>query len=254
MFDRIRTKAEVVVSAVSAVAGRRAASREGSRPDARTGAPGSPGGRPQRALFEELALVHAGALYGTALRLCKNERDAEDLVQDTLLAAYRSFEQFDPGSPDGRCKAWLFRILTNSFINKYRRRLMERSVAQAMEQAGELGILSDAVVRDARDTEEMVSFSLLSAEIQKALMALPEEFRLAVLLCDVEDFSYREIADIMDCPVGTVMSRLHRGRRLLQGALAEHARRAGILKDAAATDEPDNVIPLRRAVPAGKRS
>lgn len=234
MFDRIRSKPAAAA------------------PPSASGKAGS-GRRPLRARFEELALIHAGALYGTALRLCQNHRDAEDLVQDTLLAAYRSFEQFDPDAPNSRCKAWLFRILTNSFINKYRRRAMERSVAQAMERAGEPGVLSAGVVRAALETEETLSFTLLSDVIQKALMDLPEEYRLTVLLCDVEEFSYREIADIMDCPVGTVMSRLHRGRRLLQTALADYARRAGILKDSSGDGELDNVIPLRRLAPSSKR-
>lgn len=182
----------------------------------------------RRAEFEQVALVHAGALYGTALRLTHNERDAEDLVQDALLSAYKSFEQFEPGT---QCKAWLFKILTNTFINKYRRRVLESNVAQAMQRDGETGVMSADAKRSARDTEETLSYSLMGGDIQRALGDLPDEFRLAVVLCDVEEFSYREIADIMDCPVGTVMSRLHRGRKLLQTALREHAVRAGIIKE-----------------------
>lgn len=181
----------------------------------------------RRAEFERVALVHAGALLGTAVRLTHNERDAEDLVQDALLSAYKSFEQFEPGS---QCKAWLFKILTNTFINKYRRRVLENTVAQAMQRSGETGVMSANAKRVARDAEETLTYALMGGDIQKALAALPDEFRLAVVLCDVEEFSYREIADIMDCPVGTVMSRLHRGRRLLQTALHEHALRAGIIK------------------------
>lgn len=206
----------------------------------------------QRAEFEQVALVHVNALYSTALRLTHNQRDAEDLVQDTLLAAYRSFEQFEPGS---QCKAWLFKILTNTFINKYRRRVLEYTVAQGMQQEGATGMMSAGGVRAARDAEEMLDFALMGESIQRALAALPEEFRLAVVLCDVEEFSYREIADIMECPVGTVMSRLHRGRKLLQSALREHAVRAGIVKDERATLTSDahknaafgQVIPLRSA-------
>lgn len=189
----------------------------------------------RRAEFERVALVHAGALLGTAVRLTHNERDAEDLVQDALLSAYKSFEQFEPGS---QCKAWLFKILTNTFINKYRRRVLERSVAQSMERSGETGVMSSGGVRAARDAEETLQYSLMSEAIHKALGDLPEEFRLAVVLCDVEEFSYREIADIMECPVGTVMSRLHRGRRLLQIALREQALRCGIVRpDSGDTDE-----------------
>lgn len=204
-----------------------------------------------RAEFQRVALVHVNALYGTALRLTHNQRDAEDLVQDALLNAYKSFEQFEPGS---QCKAWLFRILTNTFINKYRRRVLEHTVAQSMQHEGSTGMMSAGGVRAARDAEETLDYALMGDAIQKALAALPEEFRLAVVLCDVEEFSYREIADIMECPVGTVMSRLHRGRKLLQTALREHAVRAGIVKDIEiksnkepAADGGGQVIPLRAA-------
>lgn len=190
-------------------------------------------------------MVHAGALYGTALRLTHNERDAEDLVQDALLSAYKSFDQFEPGT---QCKAWLFKILTNAFINKYRRRVLETNVAQAMQREGETGVMSADAKRSARDAEERLSYSLMGSAIQQALSDLPDEFRLAVVLCDVEEFSYREIADIMDCPVGTVMSRLHRGRRLLQTALREHALRAGIIKDLPrSSSEGAQVIPIAAA-------
>jgi RNA polymerase sigma-70 factor, ECF subfamily len=202
----------------------------------------------QRAEFERVALGHVNALYGTALRLTHNPRDAEDLVQDTLLQAYRSFDQFAPGS---QCKAWLFKILTNTFINKYRRRMLEYSVAQGMQQEGSTGIMSAGGVRAARDAEELLDYALMGESIQRALAALPEEFRLAVVLSDVEEFSYREIADIMECPVGTVMSRLHRGRKLLQAALREHAVRAGIVKAASAPNRAEDggaeIIPLRAA-------
>ncbi|HPH28680.1 MAG TPA: sigma-70 family RNA polymerase sigma factor [Pseudomonadota bacterium] len=208
-----------------------------------------------RSRFEQEALGHLGALYGTALRLTHNQRDAEDLVQDTLLYALRSFEQFAPGT---QCKAWMFKILTNTFINKYRRRVLERSVAEAMERAGETGIMSSGGVRAAQNAEESLQFALMSQSIQKALSDLPEEFRLAVVLCDVEEFSYREIADIMDCPVGTVMSRLYRGRRLLQSSLREHAERSGIVKQsrvvaATGTDGGGQVIPLPRRSVTGNR-
>lgn len=208
-----------------------------------------------RARFEQAALGHLGALYGTALRLTHNQRDAEDLVQDSLLSAFRAFDQFIPGS---QCKAWLFKILTNTFINKYRRRVLERSVAEAMERAGETGIMSSGGVRAAQNAEESLQFALMSQSIQKALSDLPEEFRLAVVLCDVEEFSYREIADIMDCPVGTVMSRLYRGRRLLQSSLREHAERSGIVKQsrvvaATGTDGGGQVIPLPRRSVTGNR-
>jgi RNA polymerase sigma-70 factor (ECF subfamily) len=152
----------------------------------------------------------------------------------------------------------MFKILTNTFINKYRRRVLERSVAEAMERAGETGIMSSGGVRAAQNAEESLQFALMSQSIQKALSDLPEEFRLAVVLCDVEEFSYREIADIMDCPVGTVMSRLYRGRRLLQSSLREHAERSGIVKQsrvvaATGTDGGGQVIPLPRRSVTGNR-
>ena len=191
-----------------------------------------------RVRFEETALCHLDALYGAALRLTHNARDAEDLVQDTVLRAYQSFEQF---SGEQRCKAWLFKILTNTFINRYRRRVLERSVAETMALEGSPVILSTETMRSARDPEEVLHSSLLSRNVHQALKALPEDFRLAVMLCDVEEFSYREIADIMECPVGTVMSRLSRGRRLLQETLREHAEREGIVRKTGA-----DVIPLRK--------
>ena len=192
--------------------------------------------RLRRARFESLALPHLDALYGLALRLCHNARDAEDLVQDAVLRSYQSFDRF---TGDERCKAWLFRVLTNIFINKYRRRVLERRVAESLEQAGDGGILSADVLRRGRDPEATLQAGLVGDSVQRALLELPEDFRMAVLLCDVEEFSYREIAEIMDCPVGTVMSRLHRGRRLLQEALRG-------LREEPAEAAAAKVIPLPR--------
>ena len=175
-------------------------------------------GRAARREFEALVSPWLDALYASAVRLTRNERNAEDLVQDTVMRAWRFFDRFQRGT---NFRAWLFKILTNTFINKYRRRVLERSVAQSMERTGETGVMSSGGVRAARDAEETLQFSLMSEAIHKALGDLPEEFRLAVVLCDVEEFSYREIADIMECPVGTVMSRLFRGRKQLQKLLTE---------------------------------
>jgi RNA polymerase sigma-70 factor (ECF subfamily) len=198
----------------------------------------------QRVQFEKEALIHLDALYATALRLTQDARDAEDLVQDTVLQAYRAFDGYEPGT---RCKAWLFKILTNTFINKYRRRVLEHSVEKDMKRGGETGLLHESGSREAADPEDKMHFRLLSESIAAALAGLPEEFRLPVLLCDVEEFSYREIADILDCPVGTVMSRLHRGRRQLQLSLREQAIRSGIVKDDRGNShEQGRVIPLPR--------
>src|SRR5215470_16279237 len=184
--------------------------------------------RKLRREFEREALPHLGPLHGTALRLTRNERDAEDLVQDTILRAYRYFDKFEQGT---NAKAWLFRILTNTFINSYHARKRDLEVAlAAAEEAETTDIVHHEAQLSARDPEGAVASRLLSDDVVRALESLPAEFRLVVLLCDVEEFSYKEIAEIMDCPVGTVMSRLFRARRLLQRALHDYAVEQGIIK------------------------
>jgi len=193
----------------------------------------------ERASFEKEALVHLDALYGAALRYTRDAREAEDLVQDTVLAAYRFFDRFEPGS---NCKAWLFKILTNTFINKYRRRVREREVHDQLMDEEAPSLISDESRAASRDPERFLERSLqgglLSDDVRRALDAVPSDYRMAVVLCDLEEFSYKEIAEIMDCPVGTVMSRLHRGRRLLQRALHAYAVNEGIVR----SDERDNVV------------
>jgi RNA polymerase sigma-70 factor (ECF subfamily) len=186
-------------------------------------------GRQARAAFEREVLPHLDALYGTAIRLTRNERDAEDLVQDALLRAYRFWHRFEQGT---NCKAWLYKILTNTFITRYhkRRRETEVALAAATEEAVTQDILAREVSHAARDPEGALASRMLSDDVQRALDAIPEDFRLAVLLCDVEEFSYKEIAEIMACPVGTVMSRLYRGRRLLMRALHDYAVEQGIIR------------------------
>jgi RNA polymerase sigma-70 factor, ECF subfamily len=176
--------------------------------------------------FEAQTLEHLDALYAVSCRLTKAPLDAEDLVQDTLVKAMRAREQYEPGT---NLKAWLFKILHNTFINKYRRGGLERVVLEGPD-ADPLadGWVSAASMRALRDPETQALRPLVQAEIHKALDELPEEFRLAVVLSDVEELSYKEIADVMGCPVGTVMSRLHRGRRLLQKRLYDHAVYLGI--------------------------
>ena len=163
-----------------------------------------------------------------ACRLTRNPTEAEDLVQAALVKAMRARDQFQPGT---NLKAWLFRILTNTFINKYRRGGLERSVLEGPD-ADPLadGWVSASTMRQLRDPEQIALLPIIEGEVRKALDALPPEFRLAVVLCDVEEFSYEEIADIMGCPIGTVMSRLHRGRKLLQKSLYAHALAMGIVK------------------------
>jgi RNA polymerase sigma-70 factor, ECF subfamily len=179
--------------------------------------------------FEAEALPHVDALYGTALRMTRNPRDAEDLIQDTLLRAYRFFHKFEQGT---NCKAWLFKILTNTFINRYNAGKRDRELLEnvKLDEEATQDIVAAEVSHHSRDPEGALASRLLSDDVIRALEALPAEFRLAVLLCDVEEFSYKEIAEIMECPVGTVMSRLFRGRKLLQKALHEYAVEQGIIK------------------------
>ena len=178
--------------------------------------------------FSEEALTHLDAMYGVACKLTRNPTEAEDLVQDAFVEAMRARHQFHPGT---NLKAWLFRILTNTFINKYRRGGLERSVFDGPD-ADPLadGWVSANTMRQLRDPEQVALMPMVEGEIQRALDALPDEFKLAVVLCDVEEFSYEEIAQIMGCPIGTVMSRLHRGRKLLQRSLYNHALAMGIIK------------------------
>ena len=177
--------------------------------------------------FEREALAHLSTLMAVSSRLTRSSVEAEDLVQDTLLKALRSRDHFMPGS---NMRAWLLRILTNTFINRYRRGGLERSVLEGPD-ADPLadGWVGAATMESMRDPESGALRSILEKEIVAALDELPEEFRLAVVLSDVEELSYREIAEIMGCPIGTVMSRLHRGRRLLKKRLYEHARAFGII-------------------------
>jgi RNA polymerase sigma-70 factor, ECF subfamily len=185
--------------------------------------------RDPRAEFEALALGHLDSLYACGLRMTRDPRDSEDLVQDTMLAAYRFFDKFEPGT---NIKAWLFKILTNTFINKYRKRVREREVRDLVEKDETPSLMSEDVAEKSRDPEMAILGALVSDDVKRALDNVPYDYRLAVVLCDLEEFTYKEIADIMDCPVGTVMSRLHRGRRLLQKSLREYAIEQGIVKAA----------------------
>ncbi len=178
--------------------------------------------------FTDECVAHLDALYGVACRLTRNPTEAEDLVQDALVKAIRARHQFLVGT---NLKAWLFRILTNTFINKYRRGGLEKTFFEGPD-ADPLadGWVSASTMRQLRDPEQVALMPMVEGEVGRALDALPTEFKLAVMLCDVEEFSYEEIAEIMGCPIGTVMSRLHRGRKLLQRSLYEHALALGIVK------------------------
>jgi RNA polymerase sigma-70 factor (ECF subfamily) len=181
--------------------------------------------RPSRADFEQEAMPHLPALYGVAMRLTRHEGDAEDLVQEALLRAYRFFDSFEPGT---NCKAWLFRILHNVFCNRYREREREQEILGEAESSD--ANLAQFVSAGADDTETALLGRMVSADVERALAAVPTEFRMAVILADLEDFSYKEIAEIMECPAGTVMSRLYRGRRILQKLLYDYAVEQGIVR------------------------
>jgi RNA polymerase sigma-70 factor (ECF subfamily) len=190
-----------------------------------------------RAEFEGLVAEHLDALYAAGMRLTRNGRDAEDLVQDAVLRAFRFFDKFERGT---NFRAWLFKILTNTFINKYRRSVKERSIVDGPEREA---VHEQFVSRDAADyaadPERHFFDRLVSDDVVRAIDALPIDFRMVVILADLQEFSYKEIADILDIPVGTVMSRLFRGRRLLEKALAHYAAEAGF-----ATARPDGSIDL----------
>src|SRR3954465_8718639 len=192
---------------------------------------------PKRAEFERQALVHVDALYGAAYRLTRNPRDAEDLVQDSLLRAYRFWDSFEQ---DSNCKAWLLRIVTNTFINEYQRRKRSREVldAASAEQDATDGGLMHAEATDRQSPERTLLDRSVSDDVQRALEALPEDFRTAVVLGDVQGLSYKEIADIMETPVGAVMSRLFRGRKLLAAGLREFAVAEGYVKTGDGTASP----------------
>jgi RNA polymerase sigma-70 factor (ECF subfamily) len=187
--------------------------------------------------FAQQAMQYAPQLYSAALRMTRNSSDAEDLVQDTYVRAYRGYGTFSEGT---NLRAWLFRILTNTFINTYRAK-------QRRPQETELADVEDlylyrrisGVAATAQSAEDTLFQLFTDDEVKKALEELPESFRLPVLLADVEQFSYKEIAQMLDIPIGTVMSRLHRGRKAMHKALIDYATDRGLLARAETAPEHD---------------
>ena len=184
----------------------------------------------KRKSFDAEALPHMDALYRTALRMTKNTNDAEDLVQETYVKAYRFWEKFEPGS---NARAWLFKIMTNVFINEYRSK-SRTPVAVNVDELDDNFLYGQLATSAPADNPEKQLFAkIFDDDVKRAIENLPEDFRLVVVLSFIEGFSYQEIAEIADLQLGTVKSRLHRGRKLLQKELLDYAVKNGFIKDTA---------------------
>jgi RNA polymerase sigma-70 factor (ECF subfamily) len=174
--------------------------------------------------FERDAMQFTNQLYAAALRYTKDPHDAQDLVQDTYAKAFVSFHQFEPGT---NLKAWLYRILSTTFINSYRKEQRRPQISDGELEDWQIYDAASHTSDQGRSAEDIALDGIADVDVRQALAEMPEEFRMAVYLADVEGFSYKEIADIVGVPAGTVMSRLHRGRKLLRIALADYAKERG---------------------------
>ena len=177
----------------------------------------------KQSLFEQEALPHMNALYSFAVRLCRDRDDASDLLQETFLKGYRFFDKFESGT---NCKAWLFRILKNTYINQYRKDKKEPDTIE-YDTIEEFYDLIRSESSESTDLQKRIFDNLLDDEISIALDSLPESFRTAIILCDLEGMTYDEISEILECPIGTVRSRLHRARNILASKLIKYAKNRG---------------------------
>ena len=178
--------------------------------------------------FEQEAIPHMDILYNYALRMTSNPDDADDLVQETYLKAYRFWAQYEKGT---NIRAWLFRIMKNSYINRYRKETKEPDTVDYADIQNFYKTIRYASA-DPNDLEEKIFGGLLEDEVARAIESLPEDFRTVVILCDIEGLSYEEIAEFVDCPIGTIRSRLHRGRKMLRASLFSYAKKRGFaIKD-----------------------
>jgi RNA polymerase sigma-70 factor (ECF subfamily) len=178
--------------------------------------------------FETAAMPYVDALYNTAYRMTRNVEDAQDLVQETYLKAYKYYDKFREGT---NFKAWLFKIMKNTFINSYRKKQLVPPQSDFSDIEGSFeSQVSEEARRSVKSPEQELLADVLDEDVQRALDSLPPDYRMAVVLADLENFSYKDIAEILEVPVGTVMSRLYRGRKLLEEAMLQYAREHGYLR------------------------
>jgi len=176
--------------------------------------------------FQQEAVPHMDILYNYALRMTSNPDDAHDLVQETFLKAYRFWDKYEKGT---NIRAWLFRILKNTYINRYRKEIKEPNTVDYADIQNFYHTIRNQST-DPNDLQEKIFGGLLEDEVARALESLPEDFRTVVILCDIEGLTYDEIAEFVDCPIGTVRSRLHRGRKMLSVTLFDYAKKRGLVK------------------------
>jgi RNA polymerase sigma-70 factor (ECF subfamily) len=177
--------------------------------------------------FQSEALPHMDFLYNYALRMTYNAPDAEDLVQETYLKAFRFWDSYEKGT---NIRAWLFRIMKNAYINRYRKEKKEPETVEYQEVENFYNSVRESA-SESSDLQELVFNNMLEDDVAKAIAELPEDFRTVVILCDIEELTYEEVAEFLECPIGTVRSRLHRGRKLLRAKLLAYAQKRGYVEE-----------------------